>query len=52
MVGVVALLLDIPILAASVLVDVVASIARLSIIYEALLNWHRFLALRRWLLMD
>ena len=51
-VGVVASLLSIPMLAPSVLVDVVASIARLSIVDEALFNWHHFLASRRWLLMD
>jgi len=51
-VGAVASLLAIPMLLASVLVDVVASIMRLSIVDEALLNWHHFLATRRWPLMD
>ena len=50
-VGAVASLLGIPMLAASMLVDLIVSITRLSIVDEALLNWHRFLALRRWLLI-
>jgi hypothetical protein len=39
-------------LAASVLVDVVASVARLSIFDEAFFDWHHFPTSRRWLLMD
>jgi hypothetical protein len=52
MVGVVALLLSVPVSAASMLVDVMSSIMRSSIVDEALLDRHRFLASRWRLLMN
>jgi len=51
-VGVVALLLGVSVLAASMLVDVVLSVARLPIVDEALLDQHHLLSSRRWLLMN
>jgi len=38
--------------AASMLVDVVSSVARLSIVDEAFLDWHRLLASRWWFLVN
>jgi hypothetical protein len=51
-VGAVASFLSIPMLAVSMLVDVIASITRLSIVDEVFLNRHCSLASRGWLLMD
>ena len=50
--SIVASFLCVPMLAASVLIDVVTSVAKTSIIDEALLDRHSLLASRRWLLVD
>jgi hypothetical protein len=51
-VGVVTLFLSVTMFTASMLVYIMSSVARPSIIDEALLNGHRLLASRRWLLVD
>jgi hypothetical protein len=51
-VGAIAPFLSVTVLAASMLVDIVSSVMRSSIVDEALLNWHLFPTSRRWLLMD
>jgi hypothetical protein len=51
-VGAVALLLSVLVSAASMLVDVLSSIVRSSIIDEALLDGKHFLASRGWLLIN
>jgi len=49
-VGVVAPLLSIPVFAAAMLVDVMSSVVRPSIVNEMLLDWYRLLA-SRWRLL-
>jgi len=51
-VSAVALLFHVPMLAALMFIDVMTSIMELSVVDEALLDRHRLLASRRWLLVD